>query len=160
MRERCFGILGDRVIGARVLDLYGGTGAVGLEALSRGAASVVFVESHRSASALIRHNLATLEVDPNRGRLLLRPTERAVTELVRSGEIFDLVWADPPFDRWQDGFAVLTDAIRGGLLADRGVACLECPAEARIEAFAPENLEITRDVKGGASRVVMMQRNG
>ena len=54
MRERAFAVLGDRVEGARFLDLYAGTGAVGLEALSRGAASVVFVERHAATARIWR----------------------------------------------------------------------------------------------------------
>jgi 16S rRNA (guanine966-N2)-methyltransferase len=156
MRERCFAVLADRVAGARVLDLFAGTGAVGLEALSRGADSALFVEAHRPAAGLIRANIASLGVDPDRASVLVRPAARAVVGLARSGLVFDLIWADPPFEVWREGLDALAAALDGGLLAAGGTACLECPAEADVAAALPPRLVIERDLKGGASRVVML----
>src|SRR5262252_598107 len=62
LRETLFNVLGSSVAGSRFLDLFAGTGAIGIEALSRGAAEVVFVESHAPAAALIRRNLASLDI--------------------------------------------------------------------------------------------------
>src|SRR6201984_2147335 len=62
LRETLFNILGPRVAGSRFLDLFAGTGAVGIEAISRGATSAVFVENHPAAVRLIRENLASLEI--------------------------------------------------------------------------------------------------
>ena len=63
LRETLFNILGARVAGSRFLDLFAGSGAIGIEALSRGAVSVVFVENHSAAVRLIRANLATLRIE-------------------------------------------------------------------------------------------------
>ncbi len=63
LRERAFAVLGEQVIGASWLDLYAGTGAVGFEALSRGAREVLFVEHHRAAARLITANRDTLELN-------------------------------------------------------------------------------------------------
>ena len=155
MRERAFAVLGDAVIGARVLDLFAGTGAVGLEALSRGAAAVVFVERHRAAVRLIEANCSALDVPPEVVRIMARPALAAGRFLARQAERFRLVWADPPFDRWKEGLAALDHAALSGVLAADGVALLECPADAAIQC---PHLEITRDLAGGASRVVMMTR--
>ena len=103
MRERAFAVLGDRVDGAHVLDLFAGTGSVGLEALSRGARAVVFVESHPAARRLVRENCAALGVDEARARLLVRSALSVVRDLARRGGAFDFAWADPPFEHWQEG---------------------------------------------------------
>ncbi len=158
MRERVFAVLGDLVAGASFLDLFAGTGAVGLEAMSRGAASVVFVERHRGAADLLRANCALFDLEDGRARALVQPAAAAVAALARRCETFDLVWADPPFESWEDGLAALADAFTTGLLAPAAVACLECPERAAVEDELPEGLEIFRDLKGGASRVVLIRR--
>ena len=158
MRERAFAVLGDRVNDARFLDLFAGTGAVGLEALSRGARSTVFVDSHRAAARLVRANCEALDLDESRVRLIVRPALKAVHELVVHGDPFDLAWADPPFESWQDGLDALAAAFAAGILAQDALACLECPAKADVEGSLPPDLEIMRDLAGGASRVVMIEK--
>ena len=93
VREALFSILGS-VAGLRVADLYAGSGALGIEALSRGAASAVFVESRRAAATLIEENLATLGAQ--RGEVVRRDV---LAWLRAAGERkFDLVFLDPPYD--------------------------------------------------------------
>ncbi len=157
MRERVFAVLAELVRNAAFLDLYAGTGAVGLEALSRGAATVVFVERDRRAAALLRNNCRAFDLDERRARILVRVARSAVDDLARSGEHFDLVWADPPFERWQNGLRNLAKAFATEVLAPAATACLECPASADVDAELPGELEIVRDLKGGASRVVMLR---
>lgn len=156
MRERAFAVLGDRVDGARVLDLFAGTGAVGLEALSRGAREVVFVDHHRAAVALVRANLEALSVEPTVAQVLQRSAVDAVGILARTGRAFDLVWADPPFETWIDGLAALAAAVERGLVTDDATLCLECPARADL-VTVDEAFEIERDLAGGASRVLMLR---
>lgn len=158
MRERAFAVLGDRIAGARALDLYAGTGAVGIEALSRGAARVVFVERHPAAVRLVEANLARLGATSAEAVVMVRPARAAVEELARLGERFDLVWADPPFEIWQEGLEVLEAAAAVGLLAVDGIACLECPE--RADVAVATGLEVLRDLGGGASRVVLLATRG
>lgn len=157
VRERLFAILGDPVAGCRMLDLYAGTGAVGIEALSRGAASVAFVEAHRAAARLVVANLVELGIGRDRTRILTEPARRAVARLARRGDTFDLAWADPPFEIWTDGAAVLAEGFEAGVLTATAVACLECPAEADAGRL-PSPLEVVRDLGGGASRVIIVRR--
>jgi 16S rRNA (guanine966-N2)-methyltransferase len=91
VREALFSMLGD-VSGARVLDLYAGSGALGIEALSRGAESAVFVERDPRAVGVIERNLASLGLD--------QPVVRqdAVRFMARERGTFDLVFCDPPYD--------------------------------------------------------------
>jgi 16S rRNA (guanine966-N2)-methyltransferase len=92
VREALFSALGD-VQGARVLDLYAGTGALGVEALSRGAAHATFVENARPALAALRDNLAALDLT-GASRVVAQPALRAAASLPGP---FDLVFADPPY---------------------------------------------------------------
>jgi 16S rRNA (guanine966-N2)-methyltransferase len=156
MRERAFAVLADRVNDARFLDLYAGTGAVGLEALSRGARLAVFVDNHRAAARLVRANCSSLALDESCARLIVRPALKAVQELAAHGDSFDLAWADPPFESWREGLDALIAAFASGLLAQDALACLECPAKADVKGSLPSEVDISRDLVGGASRVVMV----
>ena len=91
VREALFSMLGD-VGGARVLDLYAGSGALGIEALSRGADSAVFVESDARAIAAIERNLASIGVEATVWR------RDVLRFLARADGPFDLVFCDPPYD--------------------------------------------------------------
>ncbi len=94
VKAAIFSSLGDRVLGARVLDLFAGTGALGIEALSRGSASVLFVERDRTAVATIERNLRKTGLNGT-----IRQGD--VLELLRTAELtesYDLIFADPPYD--------------------------------------------------------------
>jgi 16S rRNA (guanine966-N2)-methyltransferase len=158
MRERAFAVLGARIRGSRFLDLFSGTGAVGLEALSRGARSVVFVERRRTAARLIEKNSGTFDLGPDRAELMVRPAAAAARELARRGDSFDLAWADPPFEVWSDGLEVVAKLFEEGLLNAGALACLECPAKADVQGSLSLDLRIMRDLAGGASRVVMIEK--
>jgi 16S rRNA (guanine(966)-N(2))-methyltransferase RsmD len=94
VREAMFSILGS-VAGARVLDLYAGSGALGIEALSRGAERAAFVECERKALACLRDNVERLGL-ADRARVVAERVESSARTL-RSGERFDLVFCDPPW---------------------------------------------------------------
>jgi 16S rRNA (guanine966-N2)-methyltransferase len=91
VREALFSIIGPAVEGARVLDLFAGSGALGIEALSRGAADAVFVDSDAQAVAAVRANLAAMGVEANVQR------RDAFAWLAAADGTFDLVFADPPY---------------------------------------------------------------
>jgi 16S rRNA (guanine966-N2)-methyltransferase len=97
VRQAIFNSLGPRVERTRVLDLYSGSGALGLECLSRGAASVLSIEkSHRHAAA-IRHNLEAVQLSDDFYQVRVQDALVAVHQLAQAGETFDLILADPPF---------------------------------------------------------------
>ena len=93
----------DAIEGARVLDLYAGTGALGIEALSRGAAEAVFVERAPAVAAVLRSNLETTGL-ADRAAVMVTDADTALAGLAREGRRFDLALADPPyaFDAWPD----------------------------------------------------------
>jgi 16S rRNA (guanine966-N2)-methyltransferase len=106
-REGLFGILSSAgvVEGARVLDLYAGTGALGLEALSRGAAHVVFVESAREAVRVLRQNVAALGVEGETTVIAGEVGGPRTSAAVLAAIPFDLVLADPPWSLVDEGDA-------------------------------------------------------
>lgn len=120
VREAWFNALGDRVVGARTLDLFAGSGALGIEALSRGAAHVHFVESDSRAGAVLRRNLASLEL-LGRSRVSRRDAFSFLEELRSRGERFDLALADPPYG--SDAARRLAAAFREAPFA--ALLCLE-----------------------------------
>jgi 16S rRNA (guanine(966)-N(2))-methyltransferase RsmD len=150
LRETLFNILAPRVEGARVLDGYAGTGAVGIEALSRGAAHVTFIEKDRRAVALIEANLAACggEADYTiENHDLIAGLRQA------AGALFDVVWLDPPYDI-TDLNGALDAAAR--VLAAGGVLVLE--RATRREPGAPASLVRVRDVKSGDSSLTFFNR--
>ncbi len=119
-REALFSILGNRIPGARVLDLYAGSGAVGIEAVSRGARSATLVE--KDAAPLAR-TLERLEAAPGEVAIFAaRGVGAALDELVQRGERFDVVFADPPYTSGASGAEL---ARAGELLSDGGVLVLQ-----------------------------------
>jgi len=100
LRETLFNVLGQRVSGSRFLDIFAGTGAVGIEALSRGAVESVFIENHAPAAVLIRRNLASLEIT-NGANILsldaLRALEKLAARHKATDPHFDFVFVDPPY---------------------------------------------------------------
>jgi 16S rRNA (guanine966-N2)-methyltransferase len=98
VRETLFNFIGPEVAtGCRFLDLCAGSGSVGIEALSRGAAEAVFVDSHPTAIGLIRRNLAELGLE-SRAVVLRRDALRVLADMKRRGELFDVAFLDPPYD--------------------------------------------------------------
>jgi 16S rRNA (guanine966-N2)-methyltransferase len=96
VREAVFNILGPAVDGVRVLDLFAGTGALGIEALSRGAAAAVFVEEHPEAVKVLRRNLAALGLT-EMTTIWPLPVAAALKKLAGRGEAFGLAFLDPPY---------------------------------------------------------------
>jgi 16S rRNA (guanine966-N2)-methyltransferase len=116
LRETLFNILGPRVEGTRFLDLFAGTGAVGIEAISRGATGVVLVENHRITAKLISENLALLEIVAG-ARVIFSDALAAIAKL-ESGNTapFDFVFLDPPYANERDYHAVLEALEKSPLL--------------------------------------------
>lgn len=133
LRETLFNVLAPRIEGARFLDLYAGSGAVGIEGMSRGAAEVVFVERAAPALKILKANLAGLGLGPG-----LDVVAGTVTTFLRKpgGEArFDLVFLDPPFDAASEYAAVLSllGGAAAGLLADGALVIAEHRRKERLE---------------------------
>jgi 16S rRNA (guanine966-N2)-methyltransferase len=133
VRESLFSILGGRTEGARVLDLFAGSGALGLEALSRGASEVTFVDSDRTAITAVKANLAAFEADA-----VVRQTEalRFLFTASASGAQYDLVFLDPPY-RLADRLALPLSEALPAVLAPGAVAVAESDRRAPLALDLP-----------------------
>lgn len=152
LRETLFNIVAARVEGARVLDGYAGTGAVGIEALSRGAGHVTFVETDPRAAALVEANLALCGVEG--GYTIQRGDVASVLRRLPAGAAFDLILLDPPYD---------VDAVRAleaaaSVLSPDGLVVLE--RATRREPEVPAALTRVRDLRSGDSTLTFMTRPG
>jgi pantetheine-phosphate adenylyltransferase len=116
-----FNLLGERLRGARVLDLFAGTGALGIEALSRGAARVTFVEADRGLCETIQTNLENLEVPTELFTVLKRDVRRSLKHLAGP---FDLVFVDPPYGHLLEREALLL-LCADGILAPQATVVVE-----------------------------------
>jgi 16S rRNA (guanine966-N2)-methyltransferase len=132
VREALFSILGD-VSGLRVLDLFAGSGALGIEALSRGAAEATLIDSAPAAIAAIRRNLKTLELQASASR----QDARAFLQRARSGaEQYDLVFIDPPY-RSASGLAAELSTALMPVLAPGGRVVAESDRRAPLKLDLP-----------------------
>lgn len=128
VREALFSSLGGHVPGSSFVDLYAGSGAVGLEALSRGAAEVRLVENHPQSWILLKAN--SLSVTGGKGaapglHLVHSDAAAFCRDMAALGRTFDILFADPPFDKDRD-FSALPALFRG-LLAPEGMAIIQFP---------------------------------
>lgn len=123
MRETLFNILAPRIEGARFLDLCAGSGAIGIEALSRGAGQVTFVESSRKSSTVISENLRHCEIR-NGYTFIARDALMALKYLAQEKQQFDLIYFDPPYDS-ELYSPVLWQIARGNLLTEDGILIVE-----------------------------------
>jgi 16S rRNA (guanine(966)-N(2))-methyltransferase RsmD len=164
LRETLFNILAPRVAGCRFADLYAGTGAVGIEAISRGAEQVWFAEKAEAALAAIRANLKALQIargfameERETGALLERfakVAQKAATESVggaRAGDLLDLVYLDPPWEaeaEYTNTLHLLGSARGRAMLAPDALVVAEHNSKSRLAERYGE-LAQTRTLKQG-----------
>lgn len=128
LRETLFNVLGELVIGARFMDLFAGSGAVGIEALSRGASEAIFVEKHPPTAALIKKNLESLGIREG-ARVVASDALKALEHLAKGSSAaasgIDILFLDPPYaetEQYKDVLSFLGDA---NLLAENAVVIAE-----------------------------------
>jgi 16S rRNA (guanine(966)-N(2))-methyltransferase RsmD len=144
LRGTLFNILQHQIDGARVLDVFSGTGAIALEALSRGAVSATCVEADRRAAALIGENAALCR-ESNRCVIIRDKVERALSKPLPGGP-FDLIVLDPPYD-----YAHVHDAVRDAAAQRAAGGTLVLEHASRVTPPQPIGLAITRTVTSGDS---------
>jgi 16S rRNA (guanine966-N2)-methyltransferase len=151
LRETLFNILGELVVGSCFIDAFAGTGAVGIEALSRGAREVIFIENHAAAAALIKKNLESLEIRAE-ARILsidaLRGLEMLAKESFNANQGQEILFFDPPYDNAADYDRVLSFTASSTLLKEGALVV----AEHRRQFDLPEtvkNLQRVRVLRQG-----------
>ncbi len=152
IRETLFNWLAPGIHGKRCLDLFAGTGALGLEALSRGAGDVVFVEKATRAARTLARNIETLDAE---GATVLQQDAEGFLEADGTAP-FDLIFLDPPFA--EDMLGELCRLIETrGLLAEGGLVYLE-QDRAREIAVLPDNWRVLKNKTAGNVRYMLVQR--
>lgn len=154
VRAAIFSILGERVPEARVLDLFAGTGAMGIEALSRGAVDAIFVDNNKKATELIRKNLSTAKC---RGDVRQSDSFSYLKLLAKEETSFDLIFADPPYAK--DGQNLAATLLESpdllSIMSNDTLLILECEKKHPL----PEHPKLERlvDRTYGISRVIVMR---
>jgi 16S rRNA (guanine966-N2)-methyltransferase len=151
LKETLFNLVQSRISGATFLDCFAGSGSIGVEALSRGAAFVVFVEASPLAVKVIRENLAVLgEAESARCQILSQKAEVALKSLGRTGRKFDIVFLDPPYVDADQYPRVFEQLQNGDLLSDEALVVAEHSKFLVLPAQVM-HLERRREVRHGDS---------
>lgn len=159
VREALFNMLAARGLvwaGLRVMDVFAGSGSLGIEALSRGAAFCRFIEKNKSAAGLIRKNLA--DIGAERGEWAVETADAAKALAGRAGTPFGLIFVDPPYGK--DLFPpTLERIVAGGWLAPEGILAAEVEDRLALDPeAAAQGLDLLADRAYGQTRILLWQR--
>jgi 16S rRNA (guanine966-N2)-methyltransferase len=158
VKAAIFSSLHDGIIGARVLDLFAGTGALGIEALSRGAASAMFVEENGAAVKAIEQNFVRTKL---RGRVRKQEVF-AFLEAVGTRERYDIIFADPPYEKTKTGGEftrlLVENEQLAALLEPQGLFILEKRPEEKL--FSSALWQVVRAKTYGATEVLFLKHAG
>jgi 16S rRNA (guanine(966)-N(2))-methyltransferase RsmD len=153
VKAAIFSSLGERIIGAHVLDLFAGAGGLGIEALSRGAASAIFVESNRSSARAIERNLTTTKLE---GKVHVQDVFEFLKHTTQQ---FDIIFSDPPYEcvsSSRETHLLLNNETIPRVLAGNGVFVLE---KRPGEPLPPHpDWSISRARKYGATEVLFLEK--
>lgn len=154
VKESVFNILQFRVIGANMLDLFAGTGQMGIEALSRGAKHAVFVDESPKAISVITKNVTAARVQ-DRAEIIRTDFKQALTRL--HGQKFDIIFLDPPY-----GGDILNSALKSvesfDILSTDGIIICESSVEDTV--ICPESFVVSKTYKYGTIFLTAMRRQG
>ncbi|QIF02969.1 16S rRNA (guanine(966)-N(2))-methyltransferase RsmD [Roseimicrobium sp. ORNL1] len=158
VREAVFSMLGESVVEARVLDLFAGSGGMGLEALSRGAAQATFVEQQGQAASIIQDNLTRSRLKG--GQIVKADAFAALRRLVEGGTRFDIIFADPPYAKKPGdidfGMKLLADENLRTVLQPGGIFVLESMVTKGGDG-AIAGWDVIRDRAYGSTRILILQ---
>ena len=154
VRESLFNVLGEKTQNAKVLDLYAGSGSLGLEALSRGAAEALFIDDSRSSTDAVLKNLEDLELE-SKSRVVNGDALHELRAMAKNGFIFDLIFLDPPYSinviELREVFQELTKC-----LGPSGLIVFESGAE--LSEAPVESLRVIDKRKYGITRVYFFKK--
>ena len=156
VREALFSILSPEIAGCRFLDLYAGSGSVGIEALSRGAESATFVESSRRHVAALKENIQALSIPPARAVVACMDADAWISSY--RGDGFGIAFADPPYSLWRDGGldGALTSLAERGVVAAGGLFVSETGPHVDPPRLA--GWDLLRDRTYGITRIAIWRR--
>ena len=156
VKESLFNIIGSKVVDAAVLDLFAGSGNLGLESWSRGARYVQFVDNSRASLQLTESNIRKCRAEAD-CKVLKHDAETAVDLLFKQGQRFDLVFVDPPYNKgWVQ--KILSKLAKFPLLAENGWLVAEHSAHDDIAASVPGGYELFRNQQYGETVLSFIKR--
>ncbi len=159
LRESIFSMLLARGVdfsGARVFDMFAGSGSLGIECLSRGAQSVLFVEKAGKAAAIIRKNLGSLGVEKGRGKVICKDLFGVLSQ--RPDAPFDLIFIDPPYGK-DLLVPALEKALKNGWISDGAFVLAEAETTIAIPlGGAVADLELVTDREYGQTRILLWRK--
>ena len=136
LRETLFNVLGPAVAESLFVDLYAGTGAIGIEALSRGAREAILVESHGASANLIRENLKSLDIK-NGAEVIEGDAVSGLEKIAQRHLVADIIFLDPPYDDTEEHLRVLEFLDASHLVAPYGIVIVEHSSKSEM----PERLD-------------------
>ena len=151
VRQSIFNILMNDIEGTSVLDIFAGSGALGIDAISRGAVSAVFIESGRNPSEAIKANLRSLQLEEE---VLVIDYRKACELLARKRRKFDIIFADPPYEQVMPQ-QVIDTVLQYDLLSDNGLLIIEHKAGQAAES---DRLQLLKKRKFGQTEVTFYAR--
>ncbi len=156
IKETLFNMIAPRIPDCRFLDLFAGSGGIGIEALSRGASLAVFVEQDRAALQVIRQNLHFTHLE-DRAKVLCQEAVRAVSSM-KVEDTFDVVFMDPPYDRELE--RRILEALRSSSIIDENtLIIIEASDQTDFSYLEEIGYEMQRDKRYGSNRHVFVKRN-
>ncbi|MBN1293742.1 MAG: 16S rRNA (guanine(966)-N(2))-methyltransferase RsmD [Candidatus Latescibacteria bacterium] len=153
IREALFNVIGD-IGNYRVLDLYSGTGAIGIEALSRGAQSAVFVDSGFRQCTIIRQNLSDLNISEE---VIKSDVIRTIVKLDKSNRQFDFIFADPPYEKGL-GLETLETVSEKNILAEKGILALTVRSSEEFPKLSGHFEQIFNRLYGDTRLILYMRK--
>ncbi len=136
LRKAVFDILQPQIEGAIFLDLFAGSGAMGIEALSRGASQAIFIDSHREAIRALKDNLLLLNIE-SKAHIIQTDIFKGLTKLQEMNVFCDIVYADPPYDRSKIYTELLSFFDDHTLIKPNGMLFMESPSPSPLAKTSP-----------------------
>lgn len=157
VKESLFNIIGSRITGASVLDLFAGTGNLGLESWSRGAADITFIDESRESLRLVESNIAKCRAQAD-CTVIKGNAVNIIEKLYRQGRRFDFAFCDPPYNKgWLD--RIVTALQEAPLLREGGYLIVERACH-EIITLLPPDYELVRSEKYGETMIDFIRFNG
>ncbi len=157
IKETLFNMISDLVVGSRFLDCFSGSGGIGIEALSRGAASAVFIDDDRNAVRCIRQNLKTTGMEES-AEVYCADVLTAVRKLSRSGRCFDLIFMDPPYDKGLEK-KVLQTSDMYDITADDAVIIVEASLSTDLSYVNDLGYDVIRNKEYKTNKHVFLKKH-
>lgn len=157
VKESVFNIIGSKIIGAKVLDLFAGTGNLGLESWSRGAEAITFIDESKESLRLVESNIAKCRAQAD-CTVIKGNAVNVIDRLYRQGQRFDFAFCDPPYNKgWLDKIAAALQA--APLFKEGGYLIVERACHEEI-TLLPQEYELVRSEKYGETLIDFIRFNG